>query len=505
MMAPRRMPARMARRDLVRVIGLGGVAGAALLAACSAPASPTAAPKATEPTKPVAAPAATTAPAAAPTTAPAAAKPTEATAAKPATSPEGPVAFLTTRTNPADVKIYEDLTKAFHEKNPKIQVKITSEAAGTNYDQKLLTYLAAGTLPDIVQTNDNFAAPFKKAGITRDMIPYATASGFPYKDFDPTFLDLGIVDGELHMLPAQGDIITPYINLRMMKEAGIDLPIKFEPAKEPDKWTWDDFLKAAARMSVDSKGKRGDEAGFNKDDVAAYGASIALDAWYTYVPMVLAEGGKFVSDDLSKSEINSPEGIAAFKKLTDPVKAGWFAPPTLIQTMTNHGNVFTAGKAAMAPAQRSWVPTFRSQLKDDFDMMHFPKGKVKRVTGMGTFGFALTTKGKNPDAAWKFLEFKYSEDGQKLITSQYASVPAMKRFYTSPFWRDLPGPPYNNAVFVDSFAYGTTPPRLPFYSTGPFRQAVTDGILGIILGKMTPEQVVANIDQTLNAFLKERK
>ena len=43
------------------------------------------------------------------------------------------------------------------------------------------------------------------------MIPFATASGFPYKDFDPTFLDLGIVDGELHMLPAQGDIITPYV------------------------------------------------------------------------------------------------------------------------------------------------------------------------------------------------------------------------------------------------------------------------------------------------------
>ncbi len=447
------------------------------------------------------------APAASPTTAPA--KPAEATkpaaAVKPATSPEGQVSFLTTRTTPADVKIYEDLARTFTEKNPKITVKITSEAAGTAYDQKLLTYLAAGTLPDIVQTNDNFAAPFKRAGITQDMIPFARATGFPYQDFDPTFLDLGMVDGELHMLPAQGDVITPYVNLRMLKEAGIDLPIKFNPATEPDKWTWEDFLKASARLSVDSAGKRGDEPGFNKDDVAVHGASIALDAWYTYVPMVLAEGGKFVSDDLSRAEINSPQGVAAFKKLTDPVKAGWFAPPTLIQTMTNSGNVFAAGKAALAPLQRSWTVTFRSQLKDDFDVMHFPKGPAKRVTGMGTFGFALTTKAKNPDAAWRFLEYKYSEEGQKMITSQYASVPAMKRFYNSPFWRELPGPPYNNDVFVDAFAYGVTPPRLPFYSTGPFRQAVTDGILGIVLGQTTPEQVVANIEQTLNAFLKERK
>src|SRR5205085_813338 len=105
-----------------------------------------------------------------------------------------------------------------------------------------------------------------------------------------------------------------------------------------------------------------------------------------------------------------------------------------------------------------------------FDVRHFPKGPARRVAGMGTFGFALTTAAKNPDAAWAFLQFMYGEEGMQIITSSYASVPAMKRFYDSPFWRDLPGPPYHNNVFVDAFSYGTTPPRVPFYSTGPFRQ-----------------------------------
>jgi ABC-type glycerol-3-phosphate transport system substrate-binding protein len=107
--------------------------------------------------------------------------------------------------------------------------------------------------------------------------------------------------------------------------------------------------------------------------------------------------------------------------------------------------------------------------------------------------------------AWKFLEFMYGDEGMKIITSSYAAVPAMKRYYNSPFWRDLPGPPYNNAAFVDSFAYGTTPPRLPFYSTGPFRQAVTDGITAISLGKATAEEVVKNVDKVLNDFLQTQK
>jgi hypothetical protein len=59
-------------------------------------------------------------------------------------------------------------------------------------------------------------------------------------------------------------------------------------------------------------------------------------------------------------------------------------------------------------------------------------------------------------------------------------------------------------VFIDSFSYGTTPPRLPFYSTGEFRQSVTDGMTAITLGKSTPDQVVANVDDVLNKYLKQK-
>lgn len=415
------------------------------------------------------------------------------------------VTFLTTQTNPADVQIYEQLASTFNASRSDVRVKITAES-GTNIDQKLLTYLTAGTLPDIVQTNDNFAKPYKDNGITRDMIPFAEATGFPWRDFDPTFLNLGIVDGELHMLPKQGDVIVPYVNLRMASEAGVTPPTSFSPAADPNGWTWDEFEAMYRRLTVDIHGRHGDEPGFDKENVAVYGCAMNVDQWYIYVPMVLAEGGTFVSDDLSRATINTPAGIEAFRKLTQPMIDGYWAPLTLIQTMNSQaGNVFASGQAAMTAHQRLWCPTFRSTLTDDFDVIHFPKGTTRRVTGMGTFGFALTATAKDPEAAWKFLEFMYGEEGTRIITSSYSAVPAMQRFYNSPFWRDLPGPPYNNAVFVDAFQYGTTPPRLPFYSTGPFRQAVTDGIVAIVLGKATVEEVVANVERELNAILASRR
>jgi multiple sugar transport system substrate-binding protein len=190
---------------------------------------------------------------------------------------------LTTQTNAADVAIYEQLAARFKELNPNLTVKVTAES-GTNIDQKLLTYIAAGTLPDIVHTNDNFAKPYKDNGVTQNMIPLAEKYGFPWQDFDPTFLNLGMVDGELHMLPKQGDVIIPYINLRMAKEAGVSPPLELDPAKDPDGWTWADFETMYKRLTVDQNGKRGNEPGFDKENVAIYGAAMNVDQWYIYVP-----------------------------------------------------------------------------------------------------------------------------------------------------------------------------------------------------------------------------
>ncbi|TMK25255.1 MAG: sugar ABC transporter substrate-binding protein [Actinobacteria bacterium] len=475
------------RRALLRA-GLLGAAGT-LLAACSN--SPSGQPAAAPPSGA--------------TSAPAAAATQSAQQAPASSGGNVDITFITTQTSDADVKIYQQLADTFHQENPNITVKI-SPTDGTNYDQKLLTYIQANTLPDIVQTSDNFAKPFKDAGITQNMIPFAQKTSFPYQDCDPTFLNLGMIDGDLHMLPKQGDVIIPYVNLRMAQEGGVKVPTDFDPAKDPNGWTWDDFMAMCKHLTVDANGKRGDEPGFDKDNVAIYGASMSIDQWYTYVPKVVAEGGTFVSDDLSKSTLTSPQGVAAFKQLTDPIKDGYWAPLTLIQSLSNQsGNVFAAGRAAIAPLQRLWATTLRASLTDDFDVIHFPKGSAKRVTGMGTFGFALSAKTKHPDEAWSFLSWMYGEEGMRILTASYAAVPAQKRFYQSSFWRDLPPPPHNNAVFVDAFSYGITPPRLPFYSTGEFRQSVTDGMTAITLGKATPEEVVANVDQVLNKYLQQSK
>jgi ABC-type glycerol-3-phosphate transport system substrate-binding protein len=124
---------------------------------------------------------------------------------------------------------------------------------------------------------------------------------------------------------------------------------------------------------------------------------------------------------------------------------------------------------------------------------------------MGTFGFALSTASKTPDQAWQYLDWMYGEEGMTILAASYGSVPAQKRFYKSGFWRSLPPPPANNDVFTDAFAYGTLPPRLPFYTTGPFAKSIEDGMAAMELGKKSAADVVKEVDAELTKWLSTAK
>lgn len=379
---------------------------------------------------------------------------------------------------------------------------VPNSGAGTEglYDQKLFAELAAGTLPDIIYTTDNYSKPFKEHKITQDMLPYAKATKFPIDDFNKTFLNLGMVDGTLQMLPVSGDVVILLINKKMVKDAGVDIPWTLDPSS--DKWNQDDFYKVTQQLTVDTKGKRGDQSGFDKNNVKTYGFAIDPTWWAIYVPAILSEGGEFVSKDLTKSMMNSKEGVAAFTWLTKGVMEGFWTPLSLLNTVNGTAGAFTGEKAAITYSVRGGIPGIRPNMKDDWDVCNFYRGPVKRVTGMGTQGFALSGATKHPNAAWAFLEFMYSEDGMKIICSQYGAVPVEKRFYNATWWKNLPPPPANNDVFTQAYDYGTLPPRLPFYSTGPFAKAIDDGFTAIQLGQSTPEKVVANVSNVLQSYLQ---
>lgn len=374
-----------------------------------------------------------------------------------------------------EIDLVTEVADAFVAANPNFKVTVLNYDPVT-YDQKLLADISGGTLPDLFVSADVFTKPFFDSGLTADLRPLAEAAGFDLGTFDEKFLALAEYDGKVGFLPRAADVVVTYYNKRMFDEAGVAYPT--------DTWTYADMLAAAEKLTL----KAADGT------TTQYGVSAAYDWWAYWVPMVVAQGGQILNEDNTEAIFNSPEGISGWNVIFDGLKNGWFVPPSVQDTMGGPWNPFANAKAAMTFTVRALTPTFRGALTDDWDVALVPIGSARRSTGMGTMGYAMSSETKDPAATWQLLQFAYSE-GMKIFLESYLVVPAIKTFYDDPAWRDLPGPPYTNDVFVSATDDAMLPPPLPFYSTGAFNKAMKDGIDAVLLGQMSPEDAVNKMAQ----------
>lgn len=372
-----------------------------------------------------------------------------------------------------EIDLVQAVVDAFVAENPGFQVTVLAYDPVT-YDQKLLTDISAGTMPDLFVSADVFTKPFFDSGLTADLIPLAESTGFDLGTFDEKFLALGEYEGKLGFLPRAADVVVMYFNKRMFDEAGVEYPT--------DAWTWTDLLAASEQLTIQAE----------DGTTTQYGVDASYSWWAIWVPMVVAEGGEILSEDGSEAVFNSPEGQKAWGYIFDGLTNGWFMPPSAQDAMGGAGVGFNSGNAAITFTVRAVVPTLRSQLEDDWDVQLVPSGTARRSTGMGAMGYAISSQTENPDAAWKLLDYAYS-DGMTFFMESYLVVPPITTFYDDPAWRDLPGPPYNNEIFVTATEDAMLPPPLPFYSTGNFRKAMEDGIDAVLLGQMSPEDAVNNM------------
>lgn len=376
-------------------------------------------------------------------------------------------------TSPAEVDLVQKVVDQFLQSHPGWDISVLGYDP-SNYDQLLMADIAAGTVPDIFVSADVFTKPFFDVGLTADLAPLAAEHGFNLDDFDPKFLDLARYEDKIGFLPRAADVVVVYYNRRMYDEAGIPYPTP--------EWTWDEFMQISEALTIKAE----------DGTTTQYGVSTDVTWWAFWVPLVVAEGGQILSEDNTEAIFNSEEGIRAWNYIFTGLTNGWWVPRSTAEALGGSNVPFMNGTAAMHFSVRALTPAARAQLADDWDVQVVPRGSVSRKTGMGTMGYALSASSEDVNAAWELLQYTYTE-GMKFFMESYLVVPPIQTFYDDPAWRELPPPPHSNDVFISAMDDAMLPPPLPFYSTGPFRQAMEDGVDAVLLGQMSPEDAVNNM------------
>ena len=360
--------------------------------------------------------------------------------------------------------VNEMLINAFKEAHPDIEVKL--EYVTDDYAGALTAQAAAGTLPDVVFIADLFVVPFVQNRIVLDMQPYADAdSDMDINDVYSIMLDLGRVEGDsgLYMIPSSYDVVTMYYNKTMFEEAGAPLP-------SPD-WTWDDFRAACAIIKE------------NTDNFCMPAASHNWWAWY--VPWIVGYGGSLLGEDGRTVTLNSPESLAGLTAYTDMWTQDGINQPLDFDT---GGDCFVVGKCATNFTIAGSMNSLRALDPQPFvwDVEVIPSHPNGKVTGMGTYGFAISANAKDPQLAWDFVKNMLSPDIQKAVALDYAGTPLLRSLADDPDIQNREAPPENINAFLENGENGILPTYFPgscgsLYA-GQINQLINDAFESVLRG-----------------------
>ncbi|WP_104110955.1 sugar ABC transporter substrate-binding protein [Arthrobacter sp. N199823] len=167
---------------------------------------------------------------------------------------------------------YQQCATDFHTANPELSVKIT-QRGWADYWSTLTNAFVAGTAPDVFTDH---LTKFPDFVAKKQVLPLddAVKSGnIDTAQYIDGLADLWVgQDGKRYGLPKDWDTVGMFYNKAMTEDAGISDEQMNTLAWNPtDGGTYE---KAIAHLTVDKSGKRGDEAGFDKKNVAVYGLGL---------------------------------------------------------------------------------------------------------------------------------------------------------------------------------------------------------------------------------------
>jgi multiple sugar transport system substrate-binding protein len=101
---------------------------------------------------------------------------------------------------------------------------------------------------------------------------------------------------------------------------------------------------------------------------------------------------------------------------------------------------------------RRGVPTYRTISRFDWDVAPLPRRR-QRAGILHADAYCLPKASRARAAAWAFIEFANSPEGQRTIAASGRTVPSLRAVAESPAFLDPGGRPQNNRVFLDEIPF----------------------------------------------------
>lgn len=238
----------------------------------------------------------------------------------------------------------------------------------------------AGDVPDVMLWDATEVRRYARLGQLLPIDEYLTANGIEKTEFNDESIRELTVEGKLYGLPMNIDIWGLYVNMDVLRKAGID--------KAPS--TWDEIAQAAkAAMAVD-----GVKVGLNMK----FAPNLFNSFLVANNGQPLSEDGKTVNLDDKALQV-----LEYFKELIDAgVYTTQYAP-------ANGSDGFLTGEEAMTLWPTSMLRSYKAYGDEiDFTFMPIPQGRAEGAQPGGvqtSWSLVIPAGSKHAGVAQQFIDF----------------------------------------------------------------------------------------------------
>ncbi|MBD2462741.1 sugar ABC transporter substrate-binding protein [Oscillatoria sp. FACHB-1407] len=336
------------------------------------------------------------------------------------TSGAAEVEFWTMQLQPQFTDYFNQLITEFESNNPDIKVRWV-DVPWADMQSKILTAVSAGTAPDVVNLNPDFAAQLagRNAWLELDdQIPDEVK-----QQYLPKIWQASTLDGKSFGIPWYLTSSVAIYNSELLQQAGLDQP----PS------TYEELAQAAQTIK-DATGKYAYFVTFVPEDSAEVMQSLVQMG----VQLVDAEG---------KAAFNTPEGRAAFQFWTDLYQQDLLPKEVLTQGHRRGIELYQQGETAVLSSS----PEFLKTIEINAPAIASQSVASAQLTGasgkrsVAVMNLVIPRSTDQPDAALKFALFVTNNDNQLTFAKAANVLPSTTDALADPHFTDLP----DNATSVE--------------------------------------------------------
>ena len=326
---------------------------------------------------------------------------------------------------------YQRCADQFEQQNPDLRIRI-KQFSWDDYWSKLTAGFVADQAPDVFTNHLKQFPQYVDLDVLLPLDELEPTKGIKDSDYAGDLAELWKgQDGHRYGAPKDWDTVGYFYDKNVTDAAGIT-----EEQLRTMTWNPDDggsFEEIIAHLTVDKNGVRGDEPGFDKNNVQIFGLAsegaggdtFGQTQWSLYTGSLPNWEPTDQNPWATKFRFDDPEFQKTVQWYFGLADKGYMPKYDTFGGLTGSYQQWAAGRAVLAPNGSWMISSFTSQAKADLHIAPTPVGPSgKRSSMFNGLADSITRFTDNPEGSARWVAYLSGAECQNIIAEAGVVFPA---------------------------------------------------------------------------------